>query len=175
MIMLEAALVLWAKDTDKARGHVAATITNLRDSVDAIRGQMRTERAAAGGGLVRLEMLLARFEEQHGITCVLERRGVLDGVPAAVWACLAQNLTETLTNVLKHAPEATRLMVELNGSAYLLEAVFCDNGGGGGTAGEHGGMGLASIRERTRLCGGEAGFEQVPQGFKTRMVFKLHT
>jgi signal transduction histidine kinase len=188
IMTLEAALALWDEPGDPARERVQTTITNLRASVDHIRADLRSERTAGqSGGLAQVEALLATFQQQHNVQATLTCEGELAAVTPVVWVTLAQDLTETLTNVLKHAPAATAFTVRIAAKPYLLEAWFADNGNSaekpvapalataptGEPTAAPASMGLAAIRERTRLAGGQAEFRTTPKGFETHLVFRL--
>jgi signal transduction histidine kinase len=200
ILSLEAALVLWDKDAAKARQNVLQVTDNLRESIDGIRTDLRTERSQNDqAGLARLARALETFEHTHGITTSLEINGSLDMVAPAVWVCLYLNLMETLTNVLKHSG-ASEFRVIIVLKDQLLRVEFADNGvgdasrhnrggmgsrddrGGGrsmsgkGNRSEHNsvvtlGIGLETIAERCLLCGGHATFNSTPGGFSVLMTF----
>jgi signal transduction histidine kinase len=176
VLTLEAALVNWEGDPGAARAGVVRATQSLRASVDAIRFDLRGERAGQEqAGLTRIASQLHAFEEQHGVTAHLEVEGSLEAVPPAVWVCVYQNLLETLTNLLKHS-QATCFTLSLACHGGILEVEGADNGGTFATPASAGlahGMGLCNIEERCQLCGGVATFKQPVDGFHTLMVFTL--
>ncbi|WP_235939435.1 sensor histidine kinase [Occultella kanbiaonis] len=73
-------------------------------------------------------------------------------------------VTESLTNVLRHAPGAASVQVCLRRSGSAVEVEVLDSGGtrpgtGGGT-----GRGIVGIRERAALLGGRADVGPLPDG-----------
>lgn len=65
---------------------------------------------------------------------------------------------EALNNVVKHA-RATRITLEAGESGERLEVVVSDDGSGFDPRAEHSGFGLAGMRERVALLGGELTIE----------------
>jgi len=80
-------------------------------------------------------------------------------VPAAIEAAGFRIVQEALTNVLRHAPQATRAEVRLSTAAEALDIEVSDDGGACPDAPGHGGNGLRGMRERAAAVGGhvEAG------------------
>ncbi|CAM3303490.1 sensor histidine kinase [Occultella aeris] len=73
-------------------------------------------------------------------------------------------VTESLTNVLRHAPGASSVRVSVRRSGSAVEVEVLDSGGtrpgtGGGT-----GRGIVGIRERAALLGGRAEVGPLPDG-----------
>ncbi|MCC6191765.1 MAG: GAF domain-containing protein [Anaerolineales bacterium] len=103
-----------------------------------------------------LEWQLQEFEKRAGIAC----RFTADVGPA-VWnpensTAVFRAFQETLTNVARHA-QATRVDVSLARAGSRLVLRVSDNGRGISTSqlGGHGSLGLAGMRERIHLLGGE--------------------
>jgi len=80
-------------------------------------------------------------------------------VPAAVEAAGFRIVQEALTNVLRHAPQATRAEVRLATGSGALDIEVSDDGGAAPDAPGDGGNGLRGMRERAAAVGGtvEAG------------------
>ncbi len=81
----------------------------------------------------------------------------LDALPDQVRTTLYRVVQEALTNIAKHAPSATAASVVIDRSDGVLRLTIEDNGGGFDTAarGANGGLGIAGMRERLVLVGGE--------------------
>jgi len=81
--------------------------------------------------------------------------GEFDGVASAAALCLYRITQEALRNVAKHA-QVTAAAVALRHSGGLLNLTISDCGVGiePASAEAAAGLGLVSIRERTRLAGG---------------------
>lgn len=87
-------------------------------------------------------------------------------LPAAVETAAFRILQEGLANAARHAA-STRVEVALRRRAEWLDLEVSDNGvgiGPDGIAGEGPGLGLAGMRERTRLLGGTFQIERVATG-----------
>jgi signal transduction histidine kinase len=105
-------------------------------------------------------------------------------LPPYLWACICENMTEALTNMLKHS-NADLFRVEIANKNKLLRVEFSDNGKQrhartGGTeigASEKAvqGIGLAGIEERCALCYGRCFFEKREDGFHITMTFPLRS
>lgn len=107
------------------------------------------------GLVAALELYTSDFERRTGITCVFEHTGVpasSDTVATAAYR-IAQ---ETLTNVARHA-RAGHVHVSLKASEGCLHLAVRDDGRGFDVhrLQESEGLGLAGMRERAALVGGE--------------------
>jgi signal transduction histidine kinase len=98
---------------------------------------------------------LAEGVRAAGLPVVLVIHGNPAGLPAAVDISAYRIVQEALTNVLKHAGQATaEVSVKCGTDEVLIEVT--DNGAGPQPAGQPGGgHGLAGMRERVALFGGE--------------------
>jgi signal transduction histidine kinase len=131
-------------------GSAAEALTEMRRMVGALRAPDR----APQPGLAELGGLVER-SEAAGVPVTLELEGVPRPLPAGVDLSAYRIVQEALTNVRKHAagaPAAVR--VAWTPDAVALEVR--DTGPGPPAGGPTGaGHGLAGMRERARLCGGE--------------------
>lgn len=83
---------------------------------------------------------------------------VHDDVPHEVQAAAFRIVQEALTNVRRHAADATEVTVELRRADAQLEVTITDDGRGGTqlpAAARGGGFGLVGLRERVTALGGE--------------------
>ena len=109
-----------------------------------------------------------------GLPVVLLINGDPDGLPAAVDISAYRIVQEALTNVLKHAGNASaQVSVSCGAEEVLIEVT--DDGAGPQAAGQAGGgHGLAGMRERVALFGGElAAGPQPAGGFAVRARLPL--
>ncbi|MDR3364874.1 MAG: histidine kinase [Clostridiales Family XIII bacterium] len=186
ILLLEGAQLVMDKEPEKARETIRKVTKNLRDSVDEIRKVLREERSDGPAvSLARIESELAAFGADHPhIRTRLDIGGDVSRIKAAVWACVCENMTEALTNVLKHAPDAEHFWVSVKNSEGLLRVEFADDGGGrgaghlqnegtapGGGMGTRHGIGLQNMEERAALCYGRCFFRRGPDGFHIVMTF----
>jgi two-component system sensor histidine kinase UhpB len=118
-----------------------------------------------------LATLVDEVEREAGIAAGFEAEGELDGVPDDVQLVTYRVAQEAVTNVIQHA-DARHLRVRLIGAADgAIELRVSDDGAGyaGGRSKER--LGIAGMRERALLCGGELTVESEP-GAGTRVTLQ---
>ena len=118
-----------------------------------------------------LATLVEEVEREAGIAAGFEAEGELDGVPDDVQLVTYRVAQEAVTNVIQHA-DAGHLRVRLIGAADgAIELRVSDDGAGyaGGRSKER--LGIAGMRERALLCGGELTVESEP-GAGTRVTLQ---
>ena len=118
-----------------------------------------------------LATLVEEVEREAGIAAGFEAEGELDGVPDDVQLVTYRVAQEAVTNVIQHA-DAGHLRVRLIGAADgAIELRVSDDGNGyaGGRSNER--LGIAGMRERALLCGGELTVESEP-GAGTRVTLQ---
>ncbi len=124
-------------------------------------------------GLVdALDWYTADFEKRSGITCIFEQQGVPD-IGETVATAAYRIVQEALTNVARHA-RASRVEVVLAGRDSDLTLAVTDNGCGFAIndINEAEGFGLAGMRERASLAGGEVTVQSSPAK-GTRVFFRV--
>ncbi|WP_084495059.1 sensor histidine kinase [Nocardia shimofusensis] len=97
----------------------------------------------------------------------------LDAVSAAVGLALYRIGQESLANVVKHAPDAT-VAVELRVRAGAATLRVDNTLSGGPAVDRGGGMGLAGMRQRADLLGGELCAGPADEGWSVRARFPLN-
>ncbi len=106
-------------------------------------------------GLVdALEWLTSDFENRSGITCVFEQVNVPE-LNETISTAAYRICQEAMTNVARYA-EASRVSVVLKAEKNIVSLSVRDDGNGFDTAGltEFEGVGIAGMRERAMLAGG---------------------
>jgi signal transduction histidine kinase len=107
---------------------------------------------------------------------VLSRdRAVPDDLPHEVQAAAFRVVQEALTNVRRHAADATEITVRLRHDGHRLEVTVTDDGRGGTllpAAAHGGGFGLVGLSERVTALGGrlDTGPRAEGQGWEVRAV-----
>jgi signal transduction histidine kinase len=175
VLLLEGADLIMDKDPERARAIVRRVTENLRESTDKIRAVLREERShAPEANLARIRAGLASFEADHPrMRTALQTEGDTDSVSGAVWVCVMDNMTEAMTNTLKHS-DATEFLVSVTNSNKLLTVELSDNGSAGESAADshpHKGMGLQNMEERCSLAHGRCFFRGGSDGFRVVMTF----
>ena len=113
----------------------------------------------------------SEFSSLTGVRVALEVEGSFGGVPSAVSLCIYRIVQEALQNVAKHA-RVTDGSVQLKRSPGILSLTIADRGAGipldwiGAAAG----LGLVSIKERTRLVNGAVRIQSMPNQGTTLTV-----
>lgn len=131
-------------------------------------GLEETKRAVAAlrGESVPLTEELARLASAFGNRCVVEVSGDPSALSAETRLAVVRTAQEALTNVHKHAPDAS-VMVTLRCTADRCELDVSDTGGQPGALSDAGsGYGLVGMRERAELLGGELSAGPSETGFR---------
>jgi signal transduction histidine kinase len=119
-------------------------------------------------GLEQIEELTAKARDA-GLDIKLEETSPATPLPSAVGIAAYRILQESITNVIRHVGP-TRVTVALNPGTDVLEIRVTDEGrrGGPGPTGTMGaasdGRGIAGMRERCELLGGELDAGPTPDG-----------
>ena len=139
----------------------------MRELLDLARGLRPTTLDDLG-----LKAALATLVEEVGreapIATGFEVEGDVDALPETIQLVAYRVAQEAVTNVIQHA-DAQHLRVRLIGSGDAIELRIADDGVGweGGRESER--LGIAGMRERALLCGGELTVESAP-GAGTRVT-----
>jgi PAS domain S-box-containing protein len=164
-------------------GAARAGLNDLRrlvaGALEEVRGLSRGLWPSSLEGLglgAALERLAADYSQTHGIEVFLHAPDLMGGprLPIAVKTALYRIVQEALTNTARHAaaarvniiaecgPGFVQLIVEDDGRGFVSPAPL--------ESPDDAHLGLASIRERATLLGGEARIESEPGGGTTVQV-----
>lgn len=172
IILLEGAKLNIRKNPEQAEKTLGAAIENLRGSVDSIRAALREERPIrSSASAAELKEMLERFEVDYRIKTEFSVEGDAEKIPPSVWSCIKENLTESLTNTVKHS-NASEFGLKIRVYDKMIRAEFSDNGTN--SDGFSNGMGLDGIEDRTSLAGGQCLFQCGVMGFKTINIFGVN-
>jgi len=129
----------------------ARTLEEMRAMVAALRNNGAAAELAPPAGVADLERLVrgagGRLRVDLGID------GELDALPPAVDVAVYRIVQESVTNAMRHAVDATEVVVRVIGEARRVRVTVQDNGARTGRG--RAGYGLAGLRERAVLLGGE--------------------
>ncbi|MEU3606995.1 histidine kinase [Streptomyces sp. NPDC035033] len=143
----------------------ATAVTDLRSLIGVLREPGQDAAAGGGGtalaperGLDGVGELVERVRAA-GLDADVETTGDPAGVPAPVALAVYRIVQESLTNAVRHSG-GTRVGVRLRYDAEAVRVEVADDGparpaGGPARAGEGGGHGVAGMRERVTVLGGE--------------------
>lgn len=171
IILLEGAKLNMNNNPEQAEKCLGTAIENLRKSVDSIREALREERPQRNiAGIADLKEMLERFSVTYDIGTDLSAQGDTSRITPQIWSCLKENLTEALTNTVKHS-DATEFALRISVYNKIIRAEFFDNGSN--SADYKKGMGLDAIEERTADCGGNCVVQSGSTGFKVINIFRI--
>jgi two-component system NarL family sensor kinase len=134
-------------------------VDDVRQLVDGLRPPALDELGLVGA----VEQFAFRYSGHAcGVQVCVEVPTALPALPAAVEVAAYRIITETLTNVVRHA-QATSCQVRVGVGGDSLDVDVLDDGRGLRSA-DHAGTGLLSMRERAEELGGTLLIESVPAG-----------
>ncbi|WP_436759742.1 sensor histidine kinase [Streptosporangium sp. V21-05] len=82
--------------------------------------------------------------------------------------------TEALTNVRRHAPEATYVAITVTRVGESVRVRVDDDGGGHSQAADRGGFGLVGLTERVEVLGGSLSAGPEPGGWRVEALVPAH-
>jgi signal transduction histidine kinase len=151
-----------AEATGQALEQIEQEITNLRSIITELRPAALDE--------LGLEAALEALFERHraindlDITSRLELRdGLSQGLDAELQATVYRIVQEALTNVAKHA-EASKVRASILADDERIALEIADDGHGFDGERHGGGFGLAGMRERVLVFGGQLSIQSSEQG-----------
>ncbi|MGI5379690.1 sensor histidine kinase [Streptomyces sp. CA-251387] len=153
----------------EALASMRRTVGVLRDS-----GDEAADRRPVGD-LAAVAELTDGFASPVQQVTLRRDRAVSDDLPHEVQAAAFRVVQEALTNIRRHAADATHVEVRLRDCAGRLEVSVADDGRGGTqlpAAAHGGGFGLVGLKERVTALGGE--LDAGPRGgvgWEVRAVF----
>ncbi len=172
IILLEGAKLNMRKHPEQAEKTLETAIENLRGSVDDIRAALREERPKRSSrSAAELKEMLERFAVDYRIKTDFSIEGNPEKISAPIWTCIKENLTEALTNTVKHSG-ADEFVLKIRVYDKMIRAEFSDNGRNSG--GFSKGMGLDGIEDRTTVAGGKCVFQCGISGFKIINIFGVN-
>ena len=180
VMVLEATAGSRVADRDPARAAAALEVIqdtgrealeNLRRVVGVLRSEGDNDaQLLPQPGLDQLETLVEQMR-RAGMLVDLSIRGDRRALPAGIELSVYRVVQESLTNVLKHA-SASKAQVMLDYRDRELIVEIADNGHTT-AAPVTGGSGVAGMRERVSLCGGEFNAGRGAAGFTVRASIPL--
>jgi len=146
--------------TSMAGGNMAKEGRSLRAELDALATdihklshELHSASLQCGGLKVALKDLCRKYANNHRLEIDLQADEPDNKVPPQVALCLFRVAQEALANALRHA-RTEKIIVRVTQDGEKVRLLVKDFGVGFDTARQSGGIGLTSMRERLRLCGG---------------------
>ncbi|MGW3147729.1 MULTISPECIES: sensor histidine kinase [Streptomyces] len=128
----------------------ARTLEEMRAMVAALRDRGAGAELAPPAGVADLERLVRAPGGRLRVDLGLD--GELDTLPPAVDAAVYRIVQESVTNAMRHAVNATEVVVRVTGDPQKVRVTVRDDGARAGRGRD--GYGLAGLRERAALLGG---------------------
>ncbi len=147
-------------------------LSEMRHLLSVLRPGDGDDELAPQPGMADLGRLVDEVAEA-GPSVRLTTEGTLTNLPARLDLTVYRIIQEALTNVLKHAGPKPRVEVSVRSTGDRVELCVTDDGRGrpGSSAGGHG---IAGMRERVELLGGEFSAGNAPtRGFEVRASLPL--
>ncbi|MEU8234464.1 sensor histidine kinase [Actinoplanes sp. NPDC048967] len=129
----------------------ARTLEEMRAMVATLRDRGAGAELAPAAGVADLNRLLRAPGVRLRVDLGLD--GDLDALPPAVDAAVYRIVQESVTNAMRHAVDATEVTVRVTGEPQRVRVTVRDDGARAGRGRD--GYGLAGLRERAALLGGE--------------------
>ncbi|MFF4361194.1 sensor histidine kinase [Streptomyces sp. NPDC001604] len=128
----------------------ARTLEEMRAMVAALRDRGAGAELAPPAGVADLERLVRTPGGRLRVDLGLD--GEMDTLPPAVDAAVYRIVQESVTNAMRHAVNATEVVVRVTAERHTVRVSVRDNGQRTGRG--RAGYGLAGLRERADLLGG---------------------
>ncbi|MEU6064557.1 sensor histidine kinase [Streptomyces sp. NPDC047082] len=128
----------------------ARTLEEMRAMVAALRDRGAGAELAPPAGVADLERLVRAPGGRLRVDLGLD--GEFDTLPPAVDAAVYRIVQESVTNAMRHAVNATEVVVRVTGDPQKVRVTVRDDGARAGRGRD--GYGLAGLRERAALLGG---------------------
>ncbi|MFD9371848.1 sensor histidine kinase [Streptomyces sp. NPDC060020] len=151
---------------DEALVSMRRLVKILRENDDGSAGAEATATAPVAG-LAEIRGLTERFARTGPPVALSIEKGLEDRLPADVAATAHRIVLEALTNIGKHAANATAVRVSLRTVPAGLELRIANDGGRPARLSENargGGYGLAGMAERAEALGGSLTAGPTPEG-----------
>jgi signal transduction histidine kinase len=147
-------------------GHMQALTARVKDLSSAVHDlshQLHPAKLEQLGLLATVRALCKELTQSHGLPIVFSHHDLPEAIAEETALCFYRIVQEALRNAIKHS-QARHAGVELSGSADTLCLRVVDDGTGFDprTADRNGGLGLASMRERLHLVGGQITIDSAP-------------
>jgi signal transduction histidine kinase len=153
---------------------VAQALEEMGRDIDELRGLITELRPATLDQLglrAALEDFAERFEHSAGVDVAVELQIGAERLDPELETAVYRLVQESLTNVAKHA-DAESAMLQVTVGDGRLDVLISDDGRGFDQGAKPSGFGLAGMRERVELTGGELKVESMP-GSGTKVMASL--
>lgn len=169
-----------ATSIERAREASQATAETARSALSEMRsmlGVLRDPKAEEATPLVPLEAVdpthIVSSAQRAGFPVVLETKGSAAEAPRAVRFALGRVVQEGVTNAMRHAPNATSVVVRIAVESKDIHVSVRNDGAITPPPGHKPGFGLRGISERVEQLGGVLEAGATPGGWQIHAVLPL--
>lgn len=153
------------------KSSAGSTFSNVKDFIFDLRPMMLDDL----GVVPTLRRYAESFQEKNGVPVPITVTGVERRLESHIEVTVFRNVQELLQNAMNHA-QATQIQIQVDMGSEQVTAVVEDNGSGFNVDdafnGTHKTIGLATLRERTEMLGGELNI-QSNLGQGSRIEFSI--
>jgi PAS domain S-box-containing protein len=147
--------------------------TEISSDVYRLSHELHPSRLETLGLVATVKSCCREFSDQHHIPVQFKEDGVPQGISREIGVCVYRVVQEALRNVVRHS-QATEARVRLTGDDRGLHVRISDDGAGfDAVEGEATGLGLASMRERLHVVGGDLTVESTSNGTEIEVSIPL--
>jgi len=132
---------------------IRAELDAIATDIHKLSHELHSASLQCGGLRIALKDLCRKYVNNHRMDIDLRAESLQSKLLPDVSLCLLRVAQESLANALKHA-QTNKVHVRLTQEGEVVKLVVRDFGQGFDTASQTDGIGLTSMRERVRLCGG---------------------
>jgi len=163
MGILKGQIPLQQVDARAQSDRIQQKMANVAESIRQLSHELHPAVLEHSGLATALQTYCSEFGLLTGVRVSLQAQGSFEGVPLPVALCIYRITQEALQNVAKHA-NVEKAEVELSRLDGILRLSVSDRGAGiePRPATPRVGLGLVSIRERTRLVNGAFEIQSKP-------------
>jgi signal transduction histidine kinase len=140
-------------EADGENGALRAELDAIATDIHKLSHELHSASLQTCGLKVALRDLCRKYANNHRLEVDLQAETNDCRLPPDVALCLYRVAQEALANALKHA-HTDRVVVQVTRDGEKVRLLVKDFGTGFDPARQSGGIGLTSMRERLRLCGG---------------------
>lgn len=154
LIQMEAARHVYRNDPETGEQLIDQSIEVIREGIDKIRHLLRQQaKPLETINIQTIKNQLTEYERQYQIETSFEFQGFINQLKISHWQVIQANLTESLTNVVKHS-QATQVAVSLKVLNQIIQFTVSNDGI---VARESivNGIGIIAMNQRTQQVGGQ--------------------
>ena len=156
-----------------------ALLDQMGSTLHQVAWELRPASIDELGLAAMLENYIADWSDQTGIGAEFYgKKRDIDNLPDDVRTTIYRVIQEALTNIAKHASEASQVSVAINLAGAVIQLTIDDNGDGFelegklGAPSRYGALGISSMRERLSMIGGTLEIES-SEGVGTALFARI--